>query len=61
MLDLAGLLAYSLFAAFPLLLNSGLKYKQFTEFTATGIAPDLNGIPFSSANRRNQIRYKANR
>jgi replication initiation and membrane attachment protein DnaB len=44
--DVAGLLAYSLFVAFPLFLNSGFKNKQFTEFTATGIAPDFNRIPF---------------
>ncbi len=30
----------------PVIKNSGLKNKQFTEFTATGIAPDFNGIPF---------------
>jgi hypothetical protein len=46
LMNQAGLLACSLFAAFPSLLNSGLKNKQYLELTATGIAPDLNGIPF---------------
>ena len=45
--NLAGLLAYSLFVAFPSNIeNSGLKNKQLTELTATGIAPEFNGIPF---------------
>lgn len=43
----AGLLAYSLLMAFPYRLqrDSGMQHQQFTELTATGIAPDLHRLP----------------
>jgi hypothetical protein len=33
----------------PVFYNSGMQHKQFTEFTATGIAPEFNRIPILMA------------
>jgi hypothetical protein len=43
----AGLLACSLFVAFPSVFKQWLEEQTvFTELTATGIAPDFNWLPF---------------
>ena len=45
---MAGLLAYSIFAAFPspgYSGHSGMQCKNYSEFTAAGTAPELNRIP----------------
>lgn len=33
----------------PVFYNSGMQHKQYTELTATGIAPDFNRIPILMA------------
>jgi len=44
---MAGLLAYSIFCGLPIPItrDSGKKYKNYSEFTAAGTAPEFNRIP----------------
>ena len=65
----AGLLAWFILNTFPSVLLAGQWFEvsvkvrvklPLTNLTATGIAPDFHGIPFSPRRGGDQIRGKAN-